>query len=303
MKHYLQLIRWPNLLMIAIFQYALRYLLVFPILDYQEKGLIISHVDFFFLVLSTVCIAAGGYAVNDIEDVAIDTINKPSRVIVGTKIKEDTANNFYTAITFVGVAFGFYLSFVKDIRLVGFIQIFSAGFLYFYATTYKCIPLLGNLIIGLLTGMTALLVIIAEPAAMEDPAVLMFTGSYMVFAFSMTVLRELIKDLEDQKGDSTCGCETLPVMIGSIPVKIIAGLLSSLIVTTLIWIQISTKQWQAMLSFTYVTALVTVPLLILSILIFRAKEIKDFARCAVLSKMIMFTGIISIAIFYFSSKQ
>lgn len=303
MKHYLQLIRWPNLLMIAIFQYALRYLLVFPILDYQEKGLIISHVDFFFLVLSTVCIAAGGYAVNDIEDVAIDTINKPSRVIVGTKIKEDTANNFYTAITFVGVAFGFYLSFVKDIRLVGFIQIFSAGFLYFYATTYKCIPLLGNLIIGLLTGMTALLVIIAEPAAMEDPAVLMFTGSYMVFAFSMTVLRELIKDLEDQKGDSTCGCKTLPVMIGSIPVKIIAGLLSSLIVTTLIWIQISTKQWQAMLSFTYVTALVTVPLLILSILIFRAKEIKDFARCAVLSKMIMFTGIISIAIFYFSSKQ
>jgi 4-hydroxybenzoate polyprenyltransferase len=302
MKHYLQLIRWPNLLMIAIFQYALRYLLVFPILDYQEKGLIISHIDFFFLVLSTVCIAAGGYAVNDIEDVAIDTINKPTRVI-GTKIKEDTANNFYTAITFVGVAFGFYLSFVKDIRLVGFIQIFSAGFLYFYATTYKCIPLLGNLIIGLLTGMTALLVIIAEPAAMEDPAVLMFTGSYMVFAFSMTVLRELIKDLEDQKGDSTCGCKTLPVMIGSIPVKIIAGLLSSLIVTTLIWIQISTKQWQAMLSFTYVTALVTVPLLILSILIFRAKEIKDFARCAVLSKMIMFTGIISIAIFYFSSKQ
>jgi 4-hydroxybenzoate polyprenyltransferase len=289
--------------MIAIFQYALRYLLVFPILDYQEKGLIISHIDFFLLVLSTVCIAAGGYAVNDIEDVAIDSINKPSRVIIGPKIKEDTANNFYTAITFIGVAFGFYLSFVKDIRLVGFIQIFSAGFLYFYATTYKCIPLLGNVIIGLLTAMTALLVIIAEPAAMEDPAVLMFIGSYMVFAFAMTLLRELVKDLEDQKGDSTCGCKTLPVMIGSIPVKIFTGLISLSITTALIWIQISTKQWQAMLSFSYVTALVTIPLLILSFLIFRAKEIKDFARCAVLSKMIMFTGIISIVIFYFSSKQ
>jgi len=303
MTNYLKLIRWPNLLMIAIFQYALRYLLVAPILDYQEKGLIISHFDFFLLVISTLFIAAGGYAVNDIEDVAIDSINKPSRVIVSTKIKEESANNFYTAITFVGVAIGFYLSFVKDIRLIGFIQIFSAGFLYFYATTYKCIPLLGNVIIGLLTGMTALMVIIAEPAAMADPAVLTFTGSYMVFAFSMTILRELIKDLEDQKGDSTCGCKTLPVMIGSIPVKIIAGLLSLMIVTTLIWIQISTKQWQAMLSFGYVTALVTVPLLVLSFLIFKATEMKDYARCALLSKMIMFTGIISIIIIYFSSKQ
>jgi len=92
-------------------------------------------------------------------------------------------------------------------------------------------------------------------------------------------------------------------MIGSIPVKIIAGLLSLMIVTTLIWIQISTKQWQAMLSFAYVTALVTVPLLVLSFLIFKATEIKDYARCALLSKLIMFTGIISILIFYFSSKQ
>ena len=289
--------------MIAIFQYSLRYLLVAPILDYQEKGLIISHFDFFLLVFSTLCIAAGGYVVNDIEDVAIDNINKPSRVIVGAKIKEETANNFYTGITFLGVAIGFYLSFVKDIRLIGFIQIFSAGFLYFYATTYKCIPLLGNLIISTLTGITALMVIIAEPSAMEDPAVLTFIGSYIVIAFSMTFLRELIKDLEDQKGDSLCGCKTLPVAIGNIAVKVVAGSLSLIIASTLIWIQISTKQWQSMLPFAYVASLITLPLLILSYLIFKASEINEFAKCAFLAKLIMFTGISSIVIFYFASKQ
>lgn len=303
MTNYLKLIRWPNLLMIAFFQYSLRYLLVAPILDYQEKGLIITHFDFFLLVFSTLCIAAGGYVVNDIEDVVIDRINKPSRVIVGDKIKEEIANNFYTGITFLGVAIGFYLSFVQDIKLIGFIQIFSAGFLYFYATTYKCIPLLGNLIISALTGITALMVIVAEPSAMEDPAVLTFIGSYIVFAFSMTLLRELIKDLEDQKGDSMCGCRTLPVIVGNTPTKMLAGFLSLLIVITLIWIQISTKQWQSMLPFVYVTGLVTLPMLILSILIFKASDIKDFAKCAITTKLIMFTGISSIAIFYFSSKQ
>ena len=269
----------------------------------KQKGLIISHFDFFLLVFSTICVAAGGYAVNDIEDMAIDNINKPLKVIVGVKIKEETANNFYTTITFIGVAIGFYLSFVKDIRLIGFIQIFSAGFLFFYTTTYKCMPLIGNLIIGLLTGITALMVIIAEPAAMTDPAVLMFTGSYIVFAFTMTVLREMIKDLEDHKGDNSCGCKTLPVLIGNMPVKIIAGLISCIIVIALIWIQISTKQWQDKLSFIYVTGLVTTPMLLLSYFIFKAEDIKDFAKCSLLSKIIMFTGIISIIVFYFSSKQ
>jgi 4-hydroxybenzoate polyprenyltransferase len=131
----------------------MRYALVAPILDYQEKGLIVSHLDFALLVLSCVFIAAGGYIINDIEDVKIDSINKESRVLINAKINADSANNLYMVLSFLGVAIGFYLTFVKEIKLIGMINLITAGLLYFYSTSYKCIPVLGNIISSALSGL------------------------------------------------------------------------------------------------------------------------------------------------------
>jgi 4-hydroxybenzoate polyprenyltransferase len=302
MGNYLKLVRWPNLLMISVFQYLMRYALVAPILDYQEKGLIVSHLDFALLVLSCVFIAAGGYIINDIEDVKIDSINKESRVLINAKINADSANNLYMVLSFLGVAIGFYLTFVKEIKLIGMINLITAGLLYFYSTSYKCIPVLGNIIIALLTALLPLLVVLPEPAAMNDQAVLSFTGGYIIFAFLMTLIRELIKDLEDKKGDAECGCKTLPVVVGNFAVKIITFLLIVVVIVLLILIQIATKQWESIIPFLYVSLFIVLPLLYLCMLIIKSNVKDQFKKASVLTKLVMFTGILSMLVFYFSTQ-
>lgn len=302
MGNYLRLVRWPNLFMIFLFQYLMRYALVAPILDYQEKGLILSHIDFALLVMACVFIAAGGYIINDIEDVRIDSINKGNRVIVNAKINVDAANNLYMILSFIGLAIGFYLTFIKEIKLIGMINLITAGLLYFYSTSYKCIPILGNLIIAFLTALLPLLVIIPEPAAMSDQAVLSFAGGYIIFAFLMTLIRELLKDLEDKKGDAECGCKTLPVAVGSFPVKIITILLTIIVIGLLLFIQIATKQWESLIPFLYVSIFIVLPLMYLCLLIIKSNLKEQYKKASMLTKFIMFTGILSMLIFYFSTQ-
>lgn len=302
MMNYLKLVRWPNLLMIFLFQYLMRYTLVAPILDYQEKGLIVSHFDFALLVLSCVLIAAGGYIVNDIEDVKIDSINKENRVLINTKINVDSANNLYIILSFLGVAIGFYLTFIKEIRLIGMINLITAGLLYFYSTSYKCVPVLGNVVIAFLTALLPLLVILPEPAAMADPAVLSFAGGYIIFAFLMTLIRELIKDLEDKQGDAACGCNTLPVATGNFISKTIAFILTLLVVVLLLFIQIATKQWESLIPFLFVSLFIVLPLIFLCILIIKSNIKDEFKKASMLTKFVMFTGILSMLVFYFSTQ-
>ena len=83
---YLRLIRWQNLLIIALTQYMTRYFLIQPFYKLQQLQLQLSNLDFFLLVLVTVVIAAGGYIINDYFDVKIDFINKPDKQIVGNQI-------------------------------------------------------------------------------------------------------------------------------------------------------------------------------------------------------------------------
>ena len=90
---FFKLIRWPNLLFIALTQMLFRYfVLPFVYLEghpgYEEIKLTQSL--FFSLVFASVCIAAAGYIINDYFDVNIDQINKSSKVIVGVYINRRT---------------------------------------------------------------------------------------------------------------------------------------------------------------------------------------------------------------------
>ena len=86
---YLKLIRFQNLLMIALMQCIIRY----GFLKLQKVELALADWQFALLVLATVFIAAGGYIINDIMDQETDSINRPNQVIVGRSISESMAYN------------------------------------------------------------------------------------------------------------------------------------------------------------------------------------------------------------------
>jgi len=311
LKHFLRLVRWPNLLMIFFVQYALRYFYILPKLESLQFIISTNHFQFFLLSLSTILIAAGGYIVNDIEDMASDSINKNERRIVGVHITEKNANNLYTFVTFLGVAIGFLLTMYYDIKLIGFINVFTAGLLYFYSNTYKCIALVGNLVISVLTGMTILILIITEPTAYALDSIKLFVSSFALFAAALTLIREIIKDIEDMKGDSVVGCKTLPIMVGSNLTKWIAGILCGILFLVLLYTQYA---WYVSIQFSsqsalnnsfflvfgYILAFVTIPVGYLTFLILKADEKPSYTHCSKVAKIIMATGIFSILVFYSS---
>lgn len=300
MQKYLQLVRWPNLLMIALLQYLLRHALIGPILLFEEKGLLLTEFEFFILVISCVLIAAGGYIINDAEDLEIDAINKPEKKLIENQISKDKAINLYTGLTFLGVLGGFFLSYVKGYAFIGIIHLITAGMLYFYSTSYKCIPLLGNLIISLLSALVIIIVIVPEPFAKDNSAVMLMIALYAFFSFITTLIREIVKDIEDLEGDKQYGCSTMASSLGVKKAKWICIILTFLIVSLLIYAQIFSRQWESLIPFLYICIFIDIPFLVLLRKLYYAENKSDFKNASLWLKLIMFTGIISLLIFNLS---
>lgn len=286
--------------MIAMMQIFLRSYLLTRILFVEGKRPGMSTLEFSLLVLACILIAAGGYVINDIEDVNIDRINKPDKLIISKSVSSELAYNIYLGLTFTGIIIGFYLSYCRNIHYIGIINLVTSGLLYFYSTSYKCVPVLGNLIVAILTALSVAIVILPEPVMMNDVVVLLFGAAYTFFAFIMTFIRELIKDLEDEAGDAAYDCKTLPVIAGNKITKIITFIFTIFAILVLAKIQLSTRQWETIIPFIFLTGFVQLPLVWLSIQILKADDKKDFKNAGNLSKMIMFTGILSMIVFYFS---
>ena len=298
----LKLVRFPNLLMIAIAQCLIRYTLVVPLLSISQKYVLVTHFDFFFIVLSTVLIAAGGYIINDIEDRKADSINKPEKVIVGEKISVSTAYKLYYALTIISIAIGFYLQYIRPLQYIGYINMIAAGLLYFYSVTYKGIMLLGNFIVSILTSLSIALIVITEPLALSDPTILSLSAGYFVFAFLLSFVREIIKDIEDVEGDTSVDCKTLPVVMGTFTSKITAGIVTLVTLLLIVYIQIISEQWKSTLPFLYVLVMIQIPLALLLLLMVRAKAKKQFYQASFLTKSIMISGIFSMLVFYLAFR-
>lgn len=296
----LQLIRFPNLLMLVIMQLLLRYALAVPVMMMEGVPMLLSNEEVILLILSCALIAAGGYVINDIQDIEIDRVNRPDRLIISKYITVNQAYNLYYSLTGVGVLIGLYLSYYARIQYVGTIIAVTAGMLYFYSTTYKCIPLLGNLIISLIMAATVFIMAFPEPLLLTHQGLFsMFTG-FAVFAFLYTLIRELIKDLEDRMGDGQADCKTLVHVAGERAVKMLAAFVLFSTIVLLVLIQITTKQWESRGPFIYLTLLVTLPSIYLLIKIMRSKNSKDYHTCSTISKLIMLSGTFSLMVFFLS---
>ena len=303
MIQYLKLIRWGNLLMMGLLLYLLRYALALPLLESTGKALLMTGLEFTVMVLGCLLVAAGGYVINDIEDYGIDSRNKPEKRIAEVHISRDRAFNFYMILSFTGILCGIWLTYVKDYPYIAMINLLSTGLLYFYSTSYKCIPLVGNLVIALLSALLVFMVVLPEPLAKADPGVMLMTGAYMYFSFWMTLLREMIKDIEDLEGDLAEGCVTFAGRFGAVTSKNICLMIILLITGSLMAAQYVSQQWDSLFPFLYVTLFIDLPLLVLMIHLIRATNKSDYTSASRWVKLITFAGIISLAVFYYSFNQ
>lgn len=269
----LRLTRFWNLVIIGLAQYFTAFFLIGHETLTDWKLLVLS--------VSTIVIAAAGYIINDYYDVKIDLINKPERVVVGKTIARRYAILLHTFLSFTGVFLGFLLSWK-----IAIINFFSAFLLWLYSNNLKRQPLIGNLAVALLTGFSiALLNWLYHTNTL-------LVNVYASFAFFMTLVREIIKDMEDLKGDNTYGCKTLPIVFGIRKTKIILyGLLSIFILAVLLihWL-VSPLPIYFFLIFLFV------PLIVLVWQLAKADTKSDFYKLSTLCKVIMLLGILSMGL-------
>jgi len=303
---FLKLIRFQNLIMLAIMQLVFRY----GFLALQEIPLALNDWQYLILVLSTVCIAAGGYLINNIFDKATDEINKPDDVVVGKSISEGMAYNIYMALNIIGVGAGFYLSNVIERPGFSLLFIVISGTLYLYASGLKQTLLVGNIIVALLLSLSIIIIGIFDLLPTINPDNQAGMGllfkillDYAVFAFIINFIREIVKDLEDVNGDYNQRMNTLPISLGvARTVKVVFGL--SFIPLGLIIYYVNENLFSNNLYYAAIYGLLLIlgPLLYFTIKIFSAKNQKDFNHLSKVLKIVIFFGILSIAVINFNIK-
>jgi len=299
---FLKLIRWPNLVFIALTQVLFYCCIYQPIFQTSNRHTLT------WLIAASVLIAAAGYIINDYFDLNIDQINKPQKNVFARTIHRRWAILLHLLLSFAGI--------VATIVAVGFHKWYlvlantgCVGLLWFYSTSFKRQLLLGNIVISLLTAWTVLVLFFAftEPrqalAASNQMTIKFFRIAFLYsgFAFIISLMREAIKDMEDLEGDTRYGCKTLPIVAGLRATKIYVVIWTIVLIASLIIFQLYVLQFLWWYEILYGTLFVILPLIYLGWKLAKATQSNEFGFLSRLCKLIMFTGILSMVFFGFYS--
>lgn len=296
---FLNLIRWKNLLMIAFMQLLIKYALLEPF-GVQTT---LDSFGITLLILATICIAAAGNIINDIYDIETDLVNKPDTIIIDKSISEKTAYNLFIILNMVGVGVGFYLS-----HLVGKAPFFSlfviiSILLYVYASYLKHTLLVGNIVISMLVGLSLIIVGVFElipvmTLSNQQTQVLFLKVilDYALFAFSINLLREIAKDIEDIDGDYKAGMNTLPIAIGRERAKQVLTVLSFFPLAGII-VYVVFDLYKQPIAVGYFLLFIIGPLIYVSIKTFGASTKKEMHHISNMYKLIMLFGMLSLLLY------
>jgi 4-hydroxybenzoate polyprenyltransferase len=296
----LRLIRFPNLLIVALMQGLLFARIILPPLQAQELSPALNSFHFSLLALVTVIITAGGYIINDIADFRIDMVNRPERVVVHKHIPVETAYWLYFCLNLSGFVLSLYLAFyVGNLPLVNLFPAAVLG-LFFYSVYLKRVALLGNLLISAYCALAAGIVWFAERNAIGELASLqpeaagrlnVFFLTYMGFAFLLTFYREIVKDIEDVKGDLQQNCRTIPILWGVPAAKSIAMFAGLLLLGLIAYMGSLVPGSFSGLAGIFIFVIVALPLAVSLVLLYRAGAVEDYRQLSGLAKFIMAGGI------------
>jgi 4-hydroxybenzoate polyprenyltransferase len=302
---FFRLVRLPNLVFIALAQGLFQFAIYEP--GFAGSLPADDRMHFWWLLLASVLIAAGGYVINDYFDVNIDEVNRPEKLVVDKVISRRWAMVWHFVLSAAGiVCTGLALTSVRQLYLV-LINLLCVVLLWFYSTRFKKSFLVGNFLIALLVAWTILVVFVSkiDPLAGGrgiDPLQLRlyrFALLYAAFSFLATLAREIIKDIEDMEGDRRYGCRTLPIVWGIGVARFFAlvwvGLLLLLLVGVLFYL-VQLNYWVAV---AYGSVLILLPLLDWIRRLRHAVTPADFGALSRYVKWILLVGIFSMIFFYF----
>jgi 4-hydroxybenzoate polyprenyltransferase len=210
----------------------------------------------------------------------------------------------------VGLLLSFYVSWKTKIFSILIFNSFSVVLLWFYSTTFKKKLLVGNILISLLTSWTIIVIYIFAGASLINYSgwdvvhfpfnikrLYKLTIIYSGFAFIVSLIREVIKDLEDMQGDAQFNCKTMPIIWGVPASKVFIAVWIVVCVCSLAIIQLYAWQTGFWISAIYVIVAIIIPLLLVLKKLRLAEIPSDYHKISIFLKIIMLAGILSMLFF------
>jgi 4-hydroxybenzoate polyprenyltransferase len=307
---FLRLVRLPNLVMIAVTQALFYITLVHPFYathaDYYCR---FRNRYFLMLMASSLLIAAAGNIINDYFDRNIDEINKPEKKIIDTLIKRRWAIVMHIIFSVTAMLIGFYVDSQTPVFWLGFSNTLCVLLLFGYSVSLKKKLLVGNVLISLLTAWVILVCFFCyyrsfscnncEPlqwhAALRRFMRISFL--YAGFAFVVSLIREVVKDMEDMEGDKKYGCKTIPIAWGIPASKVFVAVWMVVLIGMIAIVQIYAWQLGWYWSAAYSTIFIIAPLVWILRKLYQAKVSKDYHQLSTVIKLVMLSGLMSMIFF------
>lgn len=299
---FLKLIRWQNLLFIVLTQVLYDYCIYQPIYGSNSAQQLV------LIILASVLIAAAGYIINDYFDLNIDQINKPDRVIVNNAVSRRWAIFWHLVFSLLGLFFTVMALPPSLFWYLILANLLSILLLWLYSTNFKKQLLVGNVIISMLTSWVILILFFSKTPLSVDNIIsadhkeirlFRLTMLYAGFAFIISLIREVLKDMEDRVGDARYGCRTMPIVWGLPASKVFVAVWIIVLAGTLVILQLYVLAYGWWLSIAYCLLAIVAPLLIVLSKLTAAQSQQDFHLLSRYVKGIMFTGILSMLFFYY----
>ncbi|WP_019037823.1 geranylgeranylglycerol-phosphate geranylgeranyltransferase [Psychroflexus tropicus] len=210
-------VRGYNILIIVIAQYLASIFIMARHLPLKQ---VLLNLDLFLIVISTSLAIASGYLINNFYDSEKDLINRPKKTLLDNYVSQKTKLGVYFLLNFLCVIIASYISFKAVLFFSGYIFL-----IWLYSHKLKRYPFLGTFTAGILAILPFFVIFVYYK---NYEAVIIV---HAVFLFFIILIRELVKDLENLKGDFTLDYSTIPVKYS---VNYTKRLISVLVISTII---------------------------------------------------------------------
>ena len=282
---FIKMIRLPNLFFIVLTQVLFHAAILDSILLRLGITPAIDHWNLFFLIMSSVLIAAAGYIINDYFDINIDQVNKPRANVVDKIVSRRWAMAWHFVLSGIGILLSAWVAWRTGFWYILLGNFICVLLLFGYSVSLKRKLLSGNILISLLTAWVILVIAFSEFYAhpLTNSNVLFSNGKiirisflYAGFAFISSLIREAIKDIEDMQGDERYGCRTMPIVWGVNAAKVYIAVWLTVILALLVILQVYVARFEWWWAMAYSIVFIITPFVFIFLRLFKAKDQKNY---------------------------
>lgn len=271
-------VRGFNLAMIVVAQYITAIFIMAP--SQSLSGVLLDR-SLFALILASVAAIASGYIIYNFYDSEKDSINRPQQVTVEKMVSQNTKLMLYFILNLLVIIAASYVSF----RAVVFFSVYIFA-IWFYSHKIKKRPVIGNLTSAVLTITPFFAIFLYYK---NFSSLIFVFGFYLFLILSM---RELVKDLQNLKGDLLQNYKTIPVVYGEKYAKLMIIVLVACNVSVTLFL-LKSYALERMDYFFYTSISL---LFVVLLLLHKAQNRQQYSRIHSLLKLLVLLGVFSIVL-------